>query len=173
VRARREWLVLGGVLVPFAVLVALGLQATAGDEAPVAGAHAVNTPPPEEDAGREPVLDAGQALALAVEDAGPAEVTPPGLEAALSALRPALAQCLTDAREHAPPRVELRVRFRAHRDGRFSEARLEAKSWQDPYVEACIADVFDEVRYAPSGREPDEVVEHTFVVAPEGLRRTR
>ena len=182
---RREWLVLAGVLIPFAILVAVGLHYTAGSAAPPApGAYAVNTPqpppPPIPDvphASAPPVVvaPAKDAMAAApVTYAGPpaenvaptglAEDTPPGLEAALTALRPAVRQCFDDARAHATSRVEVRVRFTVTPDGHFTGYQLVSRSWQDPYFEACVEDVFDEVTYTPSGREPTGAVTHTFVL---------
>jgi len=186
---RREWLVLAGVLGPFAVLVALGLWLTREAPPLTPGAHVVNAPGsssasaaadvdagapgptardvrptlPSTDEGKLPkAADASAPLPIA--DAGPPEDTPRGLEAALAALRPAVRQCFDDARAHAPPRIELRVRFQAKPDGHFAGYRLEARDWQDPYFEACVEDVFDEVTYAPSGREPPGAVTHTFVL---------
>lgn len=172
---RREWLVLAGVLLPFAVLVGVGLHSTQTSPPPP-GEHLVNappTPPPPlaprdaPDASAPPIavappLDAGAPEPL---DAGEPEATPPELEAALTALRPAVRQCFDDARAHAPARVEVRVRFTAKPDGHFTGYRLEKRSWQDPYFEACMEDVFDEVTYAPKGREPRDAVTHTFVLS--------
>lgn len=183
---RREWLVLAGVLIPFFILVAVGLHYTAGSSAPPApGAYVVNAPqapPPPVPEVRHasppptgetplavtplevaPVVDAG-APAESIAPTGLPEDTPPGLEAALTALRPAIRQCFEDTRGHATSRVEFRVRFTVTPDGHFTGYRLESRSWQDPYLEACVEDVFDEVTYSPSGREPSGPVTHTFVL---------
>jgi hypothetical protein len=167
---RREWLVLAGVLVPFSMLMAVGLHDTAtSSNVPSPGAQVVNAPPMEIPDATSPPVAAAPAVDAAVSvgleaDAGVLEDTPRELEAALAALRPAVRQCFDDARAHAPARVELRVRFTAKPDGRFGDYHLESRSWQDPYFEACVEDVFDEVTYLPSGREPRGAVTHTFVL---------
>jgi hypothetical protein len=161
--------VLAGVLLPFSLLVAVGLHDTASTAPPSPGAHVVNAPPLDlPDASPPPVRVApvvDAAVPVGPEaDAGVFEDTPRELEAALAALRPAVRQCFDDARAHAPARVELRVHFTAKPDGRFGGYHLESRSWQDPYFEACVEDVFDEVTYVPSGREPRGAVTHTFVL---------
>ncbi|MEW5742274.1 MAG: hypothetical protein AB1938_25380 [Myxococcota bacterium] len=178
---RREWLILAGVLVPFSLLLVAGFLFTQGEPpsqpAPEPAAHAEGkrpaaappsnlTPPAAPVEGKRPAAAPPSnptppaAPALAGE---PREETPPGLEAALAAVRPAVRQCFTDAAHH-PPRATLRVTFRARSDGRFDGYRLEARAWQDPYFEACVEDAFDEVRWDPSGREPGGPVTHTFVL---------
>lgn len=176
----REWLILLGVLVPFAVLLVAGFFLTAppphseGAVAPPPPSPAL-TPPPSSwgpDAAAAlptgPRADAARTtptrLPATPEVPTPREDTPLGLEAALSALRPAIHQCFSDA-AHRPARATLRVVFRARPDGHFDGYRLEARDWQDPRFEACVEDVFDEMTYVPDGREPAGPVTHTFVLS--------
>lgn len=183
-KRRREWLLLAAVLVPFGALLATSLCADDASTtppgprvaSPAAPTHAVDTPtrpPAPHDAPPRPAATPAEARPPQHVDTPttPAHVEgldpPPGLEAAFEALQPALRQCAEDI-TNAPTPVEVHVRFKATREGRFTGYRLETRSWQDPYLEACLEDVFDEVSWAATGGEPTGDVERTLTLHPPG-----
>lgn len=165
---KRELLIAAGVLVPFAFLVAFGfhyaspLPAERGE-----GQHAVNASPPQDlpplpggGEGRgegEPLaLDAGTP---AVADAG--LPFPPALRAPLTAVLPEVLQCFRDQRlRHA---TEVKVFFTPTRDGGFERVRVNE---QNPYLAACLEDVFTEVSWTPEGPETFSPADHTFSFDP-------
>ena len=133
---RREVAIIAGVLVPFAVLVALGFWFSGGEvEAPLPGAVVVRAP------------DA--AVGVAVEgvekvvrvDAGFASSprpSPPREEREMVVML--VRQCLEDRRQ-----AQVRVKRVPARDG---GVRVIADT-QDPYLAACVEDVFEEVPWEP------------------------
>lgn len=173
---------LAGVLVPFGLLLVIGFWLTSaerppGEAPPPPSGQRAAPPPPALVRDAPPRVTAPvPPPPLAPADAGPPapageatvdrrpEETPEGLEAALEVLRPAVRRCVDDRREHAPELIRLEVRFRARPDGRFEGYRLESRTWQDPYFEACVEDAFEELTYQPSGDEPPGPVTHTFVL---------
>jgi hypothetical protein len=166
---REAWLVVG-VLAPFGVLVALGLLLSrAGPVQP--GATPVNTPgaaratpaaaSPPAPAAPPAVPEAGGKAGR--EDAGaPAQAAgyvldldggvPPELRAPLAAVSPQVVRCLDDQAERAPARVVVTVAFTPTDGGHFARVAVSS-SWQDPYLAACVEDVFAEVRFSPGGTE--------------------
>ncbi len=86
----------------------------------------------------------------------------PKLEAPLRAVKREVERCFADqAAHHAEPGAA-RVRFRPMADGGFADVRVESDTWQDPYLDACLTDVFEELTYQPSGREDFATTTHTF-----------
>lgn len=161
---RRELLIILGVLVPFGALVALGLlffrhEAPAPVE-PVAApskppevvvVEAPATPPVA------PVIDAGGAEAELVE-------VPKELAAPLAAVTPEVMLCFRDERAHLKTAQRLEVRFTPTADGGFSGVHVPGLT--NPLIAACVEDVFDEVRFAPTGVETFQPAIHTFIFDP-------
>jgi hypothetical protein len=96
-----------------------------------------------------------------VPGAAPAGAWPPELAAALQAVEPQVRTCFADQRARAPAEVSITVTFTPTRDGGFAGVAVST-SWQDPYLTACVEDVFDEVGFHPSGRETFAPARHTF-----------
>ncbi len=126
--------IIAGVLVPFAVLVALGFWFSGGEvEAPLPGAVVV--------------MARDAAVGVAVEgvervDAGFASSprpSPPQEEREMVVVM-LVRQCLEDRRQ-----AQVRVKRLPARDG---GVRVIADT-QDPYLAACVEDVFDEVPWEP------------------------
>ena len=92
-------------------------------------------------------------------DAGPQ--FPPALTAPLSAVLPEVRRCFAD--QHLKARHEVRVRFTPTRDGGFDEVEVTE---QNPYLAACLEDVFSEVAWHPTGKETYSPAEHTFSFDP-------
>lgn len=149
---KREWVIVGAVLVPFAVLVAAGFYfapepppvvqvppvVVPQSPLPVGEGHVKQLPPPE----KEPSF-------------------PPELEAPLSAVLPEVRQCFRDQKLKSPRQVK--VRFTPTRDGGFEKVEVDD---QNPYLAACLEDVFAEVAWHPDGRQTFAPAAHTFSFEP-------
>jgi hypothetical protein len=94
-------------------------------------------------------------------DAGHDEPYPPQLAVPLRAVEPEVRLCFEDQRARAPADLSVTVRFTPTPDGGFEHISLKS-SWQDPYLEACLHDVFAEVSFTPSGAEAFAAASHTF-----------
>jgi hypothetical protein len=95
---------------------------------------------------------------------------PRALEAPLRAVTPEVLRCFDDQRAHLHEVQRLEVRFRPLNDGGFAEVRVPSTG--NPYLAACVEDVFDEVGFVPSGAETFEVATHRFTWDPDGGTRT-
>lgn len=152
---RRELAIAAAVLVPFAALVAAGFWFTrpAAPDAPRPDFHVELTPPTPRSPEREPAHrpaaeDAGVARPA---DAGAASAPPvrEDLRELLTTVAPRVRRCLQDEE----PRGSYQVRVRLTQQG----LRVES---QNPYLTACVEDVFEEVGWhPPRGFEP---AQHTF-----------
>jgi hypothetical protein len=130
---RREVWIAAGVLVPFAALVAAGFFFSSESKR-------VEVPP----APGEIVVPAPRAAAVLIEarDAGLVAVAAPVAEkltGVVAIVTPQIRQCLLDQspRGHS----EVKVRFTPLVDGGFGDLVAET---QDPYLAACVQDVFEE-----------------------------
>jgi hypothetical protein len=158
----RELWIISGVLVPFSILVVLGFAwpqpsapAPEPTRLPIEGPQA--QPPPRAigaDAGPPPRL----APEARVEEA---QAYPAELDVPLRAVEAEVKRCLVDQGTRAPRRVDVEVAFHPTRSGTFAEVSVRP-SWQDPYLEACVEDVFAEVHWVPSGRETFTPAKFTF-----------
>ena len=149
-----------GVLVPFAALVAAGFwfSRPETEAAPVVPGEIVVAA----------VVDAGEprlvrAVEVVVVDAGPPDAGPraEALPAPLAALRQQVRQCFLDLGPRE--KVEVRVRYTPTRDGGFVAVAIDA---QNPWLAACLEDVFAEVPWHPTGAEPLAPAHHTFSFDP-------
>lgn len=142
-------MVAAAVLVPFAVLVALALFPGARAEPKVEPLRIVLNAAPLPPVA-QPVVDAG--LKPSPFNLPPPRVEPEAredLRALVATTRPRVRRCLQD--EEPRGTYELRVRF--------TEAGVRADT-QNPFLAACVEDVFDEVGFHPdAGFSPTE---HTF-----------
>lgn len=173
------WAVIVGTAI-LAILVAVGLlfyfnlkQLLAmSDHGPMGPAPvAVHKPPkPDLDFIAAQARDAAVVMAAPALDAAPPPPESrtlhtddePRLSAPLAAVKKELERCFADqAAHHREPGVA-RVRFRPLADGGFADVRVESDVWQDPYLDACLTDVFEELTYTPSGREDFATVVHAF-----------
>ncbi len=156
---RRELLVLLGVLVPFAALVALGfwfLEAPATPGATVVNQASPPPPPPPP----PPTARPPPPVVVAPIDAGE-EALPEAIAAPIRALDAEFRRCFDDQRARAQGPVEVTLAFRPTPDGGFAETSLRS-SWQDPYLTACLEDVLAEVTFTPTGRETFRPTTHVF-----------
>lgn len=156
---KRELAIAAGVLVPFALLVAAGFyfSAPAPKVLPVPVAPVVvpapvapSLPPVV----AQPVVDAGVAVVVAPK-------YPPELAAPLEAVEAEVHQCFADQRVQRAH--DVRVRFTPTRDGGYVGVEVDE---QDPFLAACIEDVFAELHFEPRGAETYQPAEHTFSLAP-------
>jgi hypothetical protein len=178
---RRERLLVAAILVPFAALVVARstLDHTASSEA-------IDSAPPSPSgrarsgAGAVPTARSSAAavapnLPFAPEPGREARDEaadfPATLEAALAAVSPEVRLCFDDASRRLEGAVSVRVAFRPLADGGFAEIAVAGNSSQDPYLSACVTDVFEEMAYQPSGREDFQRATHTFVFDPGALRK--
>ena len=148
---KRELIIAAAVLVPFAVLVALGFYFMP-DRPP----SFIPTPSPP---GALPRGGEGTAVAAPVPDAA-VQRPPftPELEAPLTAVLPEVQRCFAD--QHLARAREVKVHFTPTPDGGFSDVKID--DTQDPYLSACLEDVFAEVRFHPDGRQTWQPATHTF-----------
>jgi hypothetical protein len=162
---RRELLIAAGVLVPFAALVAVGFHFSDAP-APAPGEHGVNAParppPPTVVTSALPParveVDAGAA-------AGPAAPPlPRALAAPITAVLPEVQRCFEDQRLRV--RHDVRIHFTPTPDGGFERVRVDENN--NPYLAACLEDVFSEVAFSPSGAETFTPAEYTFRFEPPG-----
>lgn len=157
---RRELAIAAGVLVPFAVLVALAFHFAPSVAPPPPGSIAVAAhPPPSRAMKPASELDAGLLPAPAHVEPEP---PPRHLAAPLAAVTPHVQRCFADEPSRLRGHVDARVRFTPTADGGFTAVRVEAVSTPSPWVTACIEDAFDEVRFSPTGAERPEPAVHTF-----------
>jgi hypothetical protein len=163
---RREGLLVVAVVVPVALLAWLSLAdreavapaptALTSAARPGATARADLSPP------RPRSPDAGAAPPPGAPDAGPR--WPRELAAPLAAVTPEVLRCIDDQRAHLGGALRLEVRFRPLPDGGFSE--VQVASTQNPYIAACVEDVFAELGYVPGGDETFARATHVFEFDP-------
>lgn len=161
---KRELAILLGVLVPFGALVWLAVRAPLPVEVP-----GPSQPPPVAKPlpTAQPALDAGERLVVApVEavDAGRPRPVPRELAAALGAVTPQVQLCVSDQRAHLDGPQRIDVHFTPLPDGGFAQVRVASTA--NPWVGACVEDVFDEVPYTPSGAETFRPAQWTFELEP-------
>ncbi len=160
---RRELLIILGVLVPFGVLVVLGLLFLR-QEPPSPAVPVVVPSKPEVIAPVAPP----EPPVLVVVDAGSTQTAaapvPKELAAPLAAVTPEVMLCFRDERAHLKAPQRLEVRFTPTPDGGF--AGVHVPGLTNPLIGACVEDVFDEVRFAPTGVETFQPAIHTFIFDP-------
>ena len=106
-------------------------------------------------------------MILLIKDAGvlpPPPVAPefpPELAAPLKAVLPEVRQCFAD--QHLKAMHAVRVRFTPTRDGGFTGIQVDE---QNPFLAACLEDVFAEVSWHPEGPETFAPATHTFSFGP-------
>jgi hypothetical protein len=88
------------------------------------------------------------------------------LEQPLLAVKPHVRQCFVDHREHLKTVQYLDVTFRPLSDGGFGDVSVPPTA--NPYIGACVEDVFEEVGFTPSGTEDFERVTYRFAFDPRG-----
>lgn len=163
---RRELAIVLGVLVPFAVLLALAFFVFRG--APPPPLPEAARPLPTRDTPPPPPREPPEAVIAAAPDAGvPAAVPQPipkELTAPLAAVTPEVMLCFRDQRAHQRDVQRLEVRFTPTADGGFAGVKVPSSA--NPWVSACIEDVFDEVHFAPTGAETFQPAAFTFVFDP-------
>lgn len=163
------------VVGPFLALVLLALWWSGGSPAPAVVIPAIPS------AARSKAVESNDAGGPAALHASPAPVGaapgpmdeprwPRALEAPLRAVTPEVLRCFDDQRAHLHEVQRLEVRFRPLNDGGFAEVRVPSTG--NPYLAACVEDVFDEVGFVPSGAETFEVATHRFTWDPDGGTRT-
>lgn len=81
---------------------------------------------------------------------------PRRLANALEAVAPELALCVNQhlVRDRGP--VTITVHFRPTREGAFAPGTRVETSWDDETLAGCVAEVFDEMTFLPSGEEQAE-----------------
>lgn len=156
------WAIVAGVLVPFAVLVVLGLRYTRGEDlvprAPMIPVRVEPPPPPTPPATR----DAAPPAPAQTPRAAPPEKREEPLPAPLRAVASEARRCLADASpQHA---LEIEVRFTPTRDGGYEAVSSSA---QDPMLAACLEDVFAELHFDPSQSAAFTPVRHVFRFDPK------
>jgi len=148
---RREVWISAGVLVPFAALVAAGFffsNERKGVEVPPATGEIVVPSPRAAEVSES--RDAG--------GVAPPPPVPEQLTGVLAIVTPQIRQCLLDQAPKGHSEVE--VRFTPLLDGGFGDVVAET---QDPYLAACVQDVFEE---AGGTNAPGERTTHLFVSEP-------
>ncbi|MDP3504157.1 MAG: hypothetical protein Q8S33_27715 [Myxococcales bacterium] len=164
---RRELAIVLGVLVPFAVLLALAFFVFRG--APLPPQPEPDRPLPTRATPPTPARAPPAAVVVvAAPDAGapaaPPQPLPKELAAPLAAITPEVMLCFRDQRAHQRDVQRLEVRFTPTADGGFAGVKVPSSA--NPWVSACIEDVFDEMHFAPTGAETFQPAAFTFVFDP-------
>ena len=157
---KRELAIVAAVLVPFALLVAAGFYFSA-PTLPV---------PAERGEGRgegRTSIDSG-APSVAVTRIAPLPDPLPaaqgegnGVPAELRPLLPEVKRCFAD--QHLKTRHEVKVRYTPTPDGGFANVQVDE---QNPYLAACLEDVFAELAWQPDGGQTFAPATHTFSFDP-------
>jgi hypothetical protein len=79
----------------------------------------------------------------------------------LQPLLPEVKRCFAD--QHFKTRHEVKVRFTPTPDGGFSNVQIDE---QNPYLAACLEDVFAELTWQPDGGQTFAPATHTFSFDP-------
>ncbi len=103
-----------------------------------------------------PPVDAGPALE-------PESAPPDELVAPVRAVTAEVKACVADNGAHLHGRVLVTVAFRPTRDGGFDGVTVETP-FANPQLTACLEDVFDQLRFEPTGRETFAPARYTFMV---------
>lgn len=157
--SRRELIIVVAVVVPFLALVILALSVPLRPDAPLPV-----TPTPAPPLTTNSVQAAAPVIAPAlVLDAGGDEL-PRELAAPVKAVTPEILRCFGDQRAHLSGVQRLAVSFTPTSDGGF--ARVRVPTGGNPYLSACVEDVFEEVHFMPTGLETFRPATHTFVFDP-------
>lgn len=163
---RRELAIVLGVLVPFAVLLALGFLFFRG--ASPSPQLLTDAPTPTPGTQAAPSVTAPPAGVVVVEDAGASPTSSPPvpkeLAAPLAAVTPEVMLCFRDQRAHQRDVQRLEVHFTPTPDGGFAAVKVPSSG--NPWVTACVEDVFDELHFAPTGAETFRPATFTFVFDP-------
>jgi hypothetical protein len=84
---------------------------------------------------------------------------------ALSAVVPEVQRCLRGHAELQRKAPVVRVSFTPRSDGRFSDVVIEPALQPQPYLRACLEDVFSEVQFVPKPEAPFERLTRWFDTA--------
>jgi hypothetical protein len=150
---RKEWLIVAGVLVPFAALVAVALYGS--PEGAVATSKVSPSTPPLPERPSEVAM-------RGASDSGAAEPIAPALEAPIRAVSPEVHACFIDNGMHLHGRIAVTVAFTPTIDGALTQVSVQTPI-ANPELTACLEDVFAELHFAPTGRERFEPTKYTFV----------
>jgi hypothetical protein len=142
---RRDVLVALLVLIPVIVLVLLSLSSPGGE---ARGEEVVVVQPPRDAAVAYPSPQPAPPVGERESETGDSAFPKPFLIN--------VRQCLTDQKQ-----TKVEVHFTPTRDGRYADVRVVT---QDPYLQACLEDVFEEARWtvSPSATESFSPTRHTF-----------
>ena len=179
---KRGLIIAAAVLIPFSVLIALGFSSL--HDPPTLAAPpppiqpAIVLPQPERPlAPPPPVLVAAPPLHPPLPEVQPFRAvpldpdTPPAVVAELkrkpiiAAVDPLVRQCFKDAADviHEPQTIT--VTFSTNDAGRFEDVVIRSSSWQDPQLEACVIDSFEDATF----EAPAHILRrqsHTFTFSP-------
>lgn len=167
---RREVAIVLGVLVPFGALVALGLWFSRDPRQPGSAApppSRVEPPAVSEPRPGPPPLQAAPAPLVETarpRDGGPRPadpLVPPELAVPLAAVTPEVLLCFKDQRAHLLGNERLEVAFTPLPDGGFTGVTVPATA--NPWLGACVEDVFEELGFLPTGAETFRAARHTFI----------
>ena len=163
---RRELAIVLGVLVPFAVLLALAFFVFRG--APPPPQPEPDRPLPTRATPPLPAREPPATVVIVAPDAGVRtampQPIPKELAAPLAAVTPEVMLCFRDQRAHQRDVQRLEVRFTPTADGGFAGVKVPSSA--NPWVSACIEDVFDEMHFSPTGAETFQPAAFTFVFDP-------
>lgn len=140
------------VLVPFAALVVLGFWFSEPELPLPAPAGSAATPLTMPDAAVAPLPDPLPAR-------GERE---PNVSEPIRAVTTEARRCFDDNQLTGT----IRVRFTPNRDGGYDDVTVESNPTQNPYIAACLEDVFAELRFVPAPGERYEPTTHTFNFGP-------
>ena len=172
------------ILLPFAALVVLGFwmllepgPVVAPAETATPSAEAAMDPPPSAPAPKSPVgapSSLGPKAALRLPP-----LVPPLAAEVLEELRRKpwlftvdhmVRQCFADVADRYREPQKVTVMFTCNAAGTFDSVVIKQSSWQDPMLDACILDSFEEARFDP-GEGGTRRQSHTFTFSPADAGR--
>jgi hypothetical protein len=157
---KRALMLAAAVLVPFALLLAVGffLLAQRPSTAPeLNGPAASPQPPPQPSAQPSPQPPAAPRPVPPRVDEQP---TP-----ALASVGPLVKQCFEDTRAHLHQPQKLTVLYDTTAAGAFANVEIAQFTWSDPQLTACILDSFEDARF-DGGLPPLARQSWTFTFSP-------
>jgi hypothetical protein len=152
------------VLVAIIALAILGRDSERENEEVKVMAHVVAIPKAkmnESDTSGVPLTaDASVTAPSELEQVSVPEV----LEAPLRAVAAEVAKCPLDAKANAP--YTAHISFRPSPTGHYEEVEVNIVPAQ-PFLQACLEDVFDQMQFVPSGHENFEKATWTYDFVPQ------
>jgi hypothetical protein len=178
---RGAWVALA-VLVPFALLIAIGFSQLKDPPAVVLPPPKPAPLPPPVVAEHHPV-EVVKPIAPPPVEVKAAPSSEPGVEAPtaemleelakdpmLADVTPMVTQCFLDAKDRTREPQRVTITYGISDAGRFEHVQLKKSSWADPQIDACVLDSFEDAHPVAPLRRGKHLA-HTFTFSPADAGR--